>query len=79
MTKETPGAKVRAMREAAERGLHIPAQKRIHLLRQLAEIEKELKSRILEASDVGLTHRYIAKIADIPNGTVSRWIREMRE
>ncbi len=67
------------MQDVAERGLHVPAQKRNHLLRQLAEVEQELKFRILEASDVGLTHRYIAKIVDIPNATISRWVREARE
>jgi DNA-directed RNA polymerase specialized sigma24 family protein len=78
MAKETPGAKVKALREAAEYALHAPVSKRADLLRQLAAVDQELKSRILEASEVGLTHRHIAEIADIPHPTISRWVREAR-
>ncbi len=78
MAKETPGAKVKALREAAEYALHAPVHRRADLLRQLAEVEQQLKSRIREASEVGLTHRYIAGIVDIPHPTISRWVREAR-
>lgn len=75
---ETPGEKLKAMQATAERRLQAPARKRHGLLHQLAEVEAELKARILEASEVGLTHRYIAKVVDIPDPTISRWVIEAR-
>jgi DNA-directed RNA polymerase specialized sigma24 family protein len=66
------------MQATAERRLQAPARKRRDLLRQLAEVEAELKVRILDAAEVGLTHRYIAKVTDVPHPTVSRWVREAR-
>ncbi|MEU4843319.1 hypothetical protein [Nocardia testacea] len=75
---ETPGEKLKALQETAERRLQAPARKRHDLLRQLAEVEAELKVRILEAAEVGLTHRRIAKVADLPSGTVSRWVIDAR-
>lgn len=75
---ETPGEKLKALQATAERRLRAPARKRHDLLHQLTETEAELKARILEAAEVGLTHRYIANVTDIPDGTISRWVREAR-
>lgn len=75
---ETPGEKLKAIQATAERRLQAPARKRHDLLHQLAEIEAELKARIFEAAEVGLTHRRIAEVAELPSGTVSRWVIEAR-